>query len=110
MTPQTQEDVLNYVEQTQAVLEKTAEAKRTYDARIPAVVDQLIASTLVPEENREKLAESLKDPANALDCIVTIAKLASQDTSLGTLVDKPTSAKPMDAFQRWILLGSPNAV
>lgn len=110
MTQQIQENVLDYVERTQAVIEKTAEAQRAYSARIPAVVDQLIASTLVPEEHREKLAEDLRDPTKALDCIVTIAKLANQDMSLGQPVDNPTSAKPMDAYQRWILLGNPNAV
>ena len=110
MTQHIQENVLDYVERTQAVIEKTDEAQRAYAGRIPAVVDQLIASALVPEEHREKLAEDLKNPANALDCIVTIAKLANLDTSLGQPVDNPTSTKPMDAFQRWILLGDPNAV
>lgn len=109
MTQTIQANVLDYVELTQAVIEKTAEAQRAYAARIPAVVDQLIASTLVPEDNRQKLAEALKDPANALDCIITIAKQASQDISLGGPVDNPTSSKPLDAFQRWILLGDPNA-
>jgi hypothetical protein len=74
------------------------------------VVDQLIASTLVPEEHRIKLAAELKDPTKALDCIVTIAKMANQDMSLGEPVANPISTKPMDAFQRWILLGDPNAV
>jgi len=109
MDQQLQKNVLQYIETTQAVLEKTAESTSAYVKEIPAVVDQLIASELVPEENREKLASALKDPLKALECISTICKRATEDTSLGTVVDNPSPVAQMDAFQRWMAFGDPNA-
>ena len=78
-------DVLDVVEKsTRFVKEATdrlgrVEAdRRAYEALIPDAVDSLVDTGMLPEKYRSKLAASLKEsPEEALRCIATIAKKAS---------------------------------
>lgn len=82
-----------YIEAAQDKLTKQAQGEREYMSRIPDTVDSLVLSGLVPESNRVKLAEALKEPINALQCLSVLSKQASVgDNSWGKVVDKEESS------------------
>lgn len=86
--------ILEYVKCSQAGLEaaegsiqKTAEEKKAYAAGIPATVDALVAFNRIPDttEARQKMAQLLADPVQALELLKKAANTA-------IVVGKPSEA------------------
>jgi hypothetical protein len=66
--------VVEYVAESQPLLQKHAEVQAQVAATVPAVVDELIKQGFVDASIREKAIVNLQDPLRALD---TLKKLAA---------------------------------
>lgn len=101
MAQTSDQKLVNYIQHASAVIEKAGaieaadgDRRRKVAAAIPAAVDEVVASGLVDEADRRKLAGRLDDPAFALQMLKRAAaeiralKAASTPRTLG----EPASA------------------
>ncbi len=90
------EKVIEHVQVTSTALEKAAAAEMAriekqaeVDALIPKVCDVMLEHERITPQQREKLAEMLKDPVKVLELMVKVAGHRNQDelARLGSGVD-----------------------
>lgn len=100
------EKVLEHVKVSSIALEKAAaaeEARQTkqaeVDAIIPGVCDTLVEHERIRPEQRDKLAEALKDPAEVLNILIKVAnhKNSAEQGKLGAGVDPNGTTKTAGA-------------
>lgn len=90
------EKVIEHVQVTSTALEKAAAAEQArtekqaeVDALIPKVCDVMLEHERITPQQREKLAEMLKDPVKVLELMIKVAGHRNQDelARLGSGVD-----------------------
>lgn len=74
------EKVIQHIQLTDTALQKAAAFEKTaatkqaaYESKIPAVVAAMVQFERIAPNQKEKLAEMLKDPAQALDLMIKLA-------------------------------------
>lgn len=93
------EKVLEHLQVTEQGLQKAAAAEASQRAKqaqvealIPQVVNAMVQHGRIREDQREKLAQALRDPAQVLDLMIKVAghRNAEELGRLGTGVDAQT--------------------
>ncbi len=98
----TAEKIVDFIGYSQAALQKAhqqlAEFKKTaaaVSAKIPQVVEALVANDRIDPSQREKAAQLLRDPETALEVLVEVAKHRNaEEARLGSPTQKTASAAP----------------
>ena len=108
------EKVVDYIGYTDAAMEKAAAFQQKVAAQqvkiaelIPAAVNALIEHGCIPEEQREKAAEALRDPVRVIEILTkTAAKVGV--ASLGSPVDGTTKTASAKGGQPYDSLNDPH--
>ena len=98
-----------YIDVTQRQLEQQEDERIKFLKRANQAAGALVTQGILDKRNVDKLVDKIaEDQCHVWDVIEKLASLVGVD-ELGQSADLQKDAKNLDAWERWVLFGSPDA-